>query len=87
MAMPQHAFHSPAITLMTPECGTPGCNVAGDQYTMVHCRECKEWFCPDHIAAEEGVKLVCPSPRSLLSLRYYEGSCVPCQQAHSRSYH
>ncbi len=37
-------------TLLTPECDAPGCSVAGDQYTMIRCRGCGAWFCPDHIA-------------------------------------
>jgi hypothetical protein len=84
MAIPL-SRHLPASTLITPECDAPGCGVAGDQYTMIHCRVCGEWFCPEHIAADEGVTLVRPTSRPLSGLAYYQGSCVPCQQARQRS--
>jgi len=77
----------PTPTLLTPECDAPGCSVAGDQYTMVHCRSCGAWFCPDHIAAAEGVTLMCPPDPALRGLAYYQGRCVSCQQARQRTYH
>jgi hypothetical protein len=76
-----------ASTLITPECDAPGCDVAGDQYTMVRCRGCGAWFCPEHIAGEEGVTLVRPRGRALSGLAYYQGSCVPCLQARQRIRH
>jgi hypothetical protein len=82
-----YALHSPGITLITPECEAPGCSVDGDQYTMVRCRACCGWFCPEHIAAQEGVTLVRPAPRALRNLAYYQGMCEPCHQAHQRTYH
>jgi hypothetical protein len=86
MTFPQ-SVHVPATTLITPECEAPGCGVSGDQYTMVHCHACGAWFCPDHIAAEEGVTLVCPAPRALSCLAFYEGICVPCQLDRQRTRH
>jgi hypothetical protein len=86
MTLPQ-SFHSSATTLITPDCEAPGCSVAGDQYTMVRCRGCGAWFCPDHIAAQEAVTLVHPAPRALQGLAYYQGICVPCQQARQRTHH
>jgi hypothetical protein len=86
MTLPQ-SIHSSAATLITPECEAPGCSVGGDQYTMVHCRGCGAWFCSEHIAAQEGVTLVRPAPRALSGLAYYQGICVPCQQARHRTHH
>jgi hypothetical protein len=87
MAIPFSGGQWPAPTLITPECDAPGCDVAGDQYTMVRCRGCGAWFCPEHIAGEEGVTLVHPIGRALSGLAYYQGSCVPCQQARQRTHH
>jgi hypothetical protein len=81
------AEHWPAPTLITPECDAPGCDVAGDQYTMVRCRRCGAWFCPEHIAADQGVTLVRSARRALSGLAYYQGLCVPCQQARQRTHH
>ena len=86
MVLPQ-SFHSAEATLITAECEAPGCTVSGDQYTMVRCRRCVAWFCPEHIAADEGVTLVHSARRALSGLAYYQGLCVPCQQARQRTYH
>lgn len=77
--------HGPGPTLITPECDAPGCGVAGDQYTMIRCRGCGAWFCPEHVAAEEGVTLVRPASRALSGLAFYQGICVPCQQARQQA--
>ena len=74
-------------TLLTPECDAPGCSVAGDQYTMIRCRGCGAWFCPDHIAAAEGVTLVRPPAPAPRGLAYYQGRCVFCQQARQVTHH
>jgi len=74
-------------TLLTPECDAPGCSVAGDQYTMIRCRSCGAWFCPDHIAAAEGVTLVRPPDPAPRGLAYYQGRCVTCQQARQVMHH
>jgi hypothetical protein len=84
MAIP-HPPDSAAVRLVTPECEAPDCSVSGDQYTMVRCRGCKGWFCPEHVAAQEGVTLVRPAPGTLLGLAYYEGLCYACLQARQRS--
>jgi hypothetical protein len=86
MTFPQ-SLHVPATTLMTPECEAPGCSVASDQYTMVRCRGCGGWFCPEHIDAQEGVRLVRPVVRALHGLAFYQGVCVPCHQADQRTHH
>ena len=85
MTLPQ-SFHLSAATLITPECEAPGCSVGGDLFTMVRCRGCGAWFCLEHIAAQEGVTLVRATPRALAGL-YYQGICVPCQQARERTHH
>jgi hypothetical protein len=77
--------YSSAPMLITPECDTPGCSIAGDQYTMVRCRRCGGWFCPEHIDAAAGARLVRPGrlgSSALRDLAYYQGICVPCHQAH-----
>jgi hypothetical protein len=76
----------PARLLITPECNAPGCNVAGDQYTMVRCHACGAWFCPDHIAADQEVTLIRPARRALSGLAYYQGLCTPCWQARERTH-
>ena len=70
--------HLPAAMLLTPECGAPGCHVAGDQFTMVRCRGCGGWFCTDHIAQED-VTLIYLAPRVLKDLAYYQGMCQTCR--------
>jgi hypothetical protein len=84
MALPQPP-HSAAVTLITPECEAPDCSVGGDQYTMVRCRGCQAWFCPEHIVAQEGVTLVRPAPSTLRGLAYYQGICRACLEARQRS--
>src|SRR5258708_17354255 len=74
-------FDLPTPTLLTPECDAPGCGVAGDQYTMVRCGGCGAWFCPDHIAAAEGVTLVCPPDPAPAGLASYQGPPLSCPQA------
>jgi hypothetical protein len=71
----------PAHLLITPECNAPGRSVAGDQYTMVHCRACGAWFCPEYIDAAAGARLVRLGSSALRDLAYYEGICVLCHQA------
>jgi hypothetical protein len=83
----QLSGYRPAPTLITPECDAPGCDVAGDQYTMVRCRGCGAWFCAKHIAAEEGVTLVRSARPTLSGLAYYLGLCVPCRQVRERTHH
>jgi hypothetical protein len=79
-----HTSLPPMPMLITPECGAPGCSVVGDQYTMVRSRGCDHWFCPDHLAADEGATLVRLDRPALRGLAYYQGSCVPCRQARRR---
>ena len=55
-------LHAP--TLITPEWDAPGCLISGDQYTMVRCRACAAWFCPEHIAPAEGVTVQSPTSSS-----------------------
>lgn len=68
-------------TLITPACDVPGCTVAGDQYTMVRCRTCGAWVCPQHIAPEEGVTLRHYGRHAPRDLQYYQGLCVRCAPA------
>ena len=82
MATPQ-VPQSSATILLTPECEAPGCHVAGDQFTMVRCRDCARWFCPQHVDAQVGVTLVRLGPRVLRGLGYYEGICLACRQGRS----
>jgi len=81
----QPSVLAPAPILITPECGAPGCSVAGDQYTMVRCGGCHRWFCPEHIDTEEGVTLMRPARPALRGLAYYQGSCALCQQARQQA--
>jgi hypothetical protein len=43
------------------------------------------WFCPEHITAAEGVTLIRPISQALSGLAYYQGICVPCQQARQQA--
>jgi hypothetical protein len=79
------SFHRAASTLITPECDAPGCNVTGDQDTMVRCRRCRGWFCPEHIDVEEGVALIRLTGSAHSSLSYYRGTCASCHQAYERT--
>jgi hypothetical protein len=83
MVLPQ-PLHSHEVTLITPECETPGCRVAGDQHTMIRCRKCSAWFCSEHIAADSEVTLLRPAPW-ILNLAYYEGICSACQQVRQQT--
>jgi hypothetical protein len=74
--------HTPAPLLITPECDAPGCTVEGDQYTMVRCRGCGAWFCPEHIDAAAGARLVRLVGAKLKDLAYYQGICAACYRAH-----
>jgi hypothetical protein len=74
-------------TLITPECGAPGCHISGDQYEMVRCRGCGKWFCAGHIAPQGSVALVCLAPAAQESLAYYEGVCPTCLQGDRQSLH
>jgi hypothetical protein len=68
-----------APTVITPECHARGCSVSGDQYTMVRCRRCDAWFCPDHIDPAEGVRLVTHHRAPLVGLTVYIGICRTCR--------
>jgi predicted nucleic-acid-binding Zn-ribbon protein len=69
------------IMVITPAhlvCHEHSCAVEGDKYTMVRCRRCGEWFCPDHMDLDgEGVTMI-----RLLSdpkrKTYYQGMCLAC---------
>lgn len=76
-----------APTLVTPECGAPRCSEAGDQYTMIHCRSCHAWFCREHIASEEGARLLTTISPALHGLTYYQGICTACRKASGRKVH
>ena len=73
-------------TLITPECSASGCPAAGDQYTMVHCRVCGAWVCPEHTAAEEGVTLRRYGRQAPRDLRYYQGLCLSCATDRDRNH-
>ncbi len=64
--------------LIAPECHAPDCHHAGDQYTMVKCRSCEQWFCSDHVDTEETVQLVKTVDRAFQGLSYYAGLCLAC---------
>lgn len=66
--------------LIVPGCQSHGCNVAGDQYSMVLCRKCRRWFCAEHIDADEGVTLRSADSPSLRGLSYYQGRCLECRK-------
>jgi hypothetical protein len=69
-----------ATIVITPECRARGCSVSGDQYTMVRCRRCDAWFCPDHIDPAEGVRLVTHHCAPLVGVAFYIGTCQTCQR-------
>lgn len=73
-------------TLITPQCAAPGCTAAGDQYTMVRCRTCGAWVCPEHIAAEEGVMLRRYGRPAPSDLCYYQGLCTSCAHDREQAY-
>jgi hypothetical protein len=83
--------HQPATpTLITPECAMPGCSEDGDQFTMVRCRACGAWYCPDHIQQDAGVRMLPLQSAQVAksgSLSHYVGLCVRCHQAQQRLRH
>jgi hypothetical protein len=79
-----------APLLIAPECSAPGCHHDGDQYMMIKCHSCDQWFCEEHyemlewngrqgqrITAVPTVKLV---KTGLDGLAYYLGSCMACRE-------
>lgn len=73
--------------LITPECGSAGCNVTGDQYTMVRCRACGHWVCTEHTAAEEHVELRKAGNLEGASVAYYQGLCRACYSTRAQLRH
>ena len=66
--------------LIVPGCHARGCDVAGDQYSMVLCRKCRQWFCAAHIDTHEGVHLLSADSPGLRGLAYYQGLCLRCRK-------
>jgi hypothetical protein len=73
--------------LITPECGSSGCSITGDQYTMVHCRACGHWFCADHTAPEDPVELKRAGDVQGAHVAYYQGLCHACHEARAQAQH
>lgn len=72
---------TPAMPLLVlPGCHARGCDVAGDQYSMVLCRKCRQWFCAKHIDTDEGVQMRSADSPRLRGLLYYEGRCQHCRK-------
>ncbi len=69
----------PAPTVIAPECHVQGCHYDGDQYTMVKCRSCDHWFCPEHLGSNETVRRVSMVDTGLPGLSYYLGLCAECR--------
>jgi hypothetical protein len=69
-----------APIVITPECHAHGCSISGDQYTMVRCRRCDAWFCPDHIDPAEGVRLITHHSAPLVGVAFYIGMCQTCRR-------
>jgi hypothetical protein len=67
--------------LILPGCHARGCEAAGDQYSMVLCRKCHEWFCAEHIDTHVGVELRSADSPRLRGLSYYQGLCLHCRKA------
>ena len=65
---------------IAPECHVQGCHYDGDQYTMVKCRVCDHWFCPEHLGSNETVRRVSMVDTGLPGLSYYLGLCADCRQ-------
>jgi hypothetical protein len=73
--------------LITPECGSHGCSITGDQYTMVRCRACGHWFCAEHTALEESVDLKRSGDAQGTTVAYYLGLCQACYAARATVQH
>jgi hypothetical protein len=65
--------------LIAPECHAADCQHAGDQYTMIKCRCCEQWYCSDHVDTQETVQLVKTVDRAFQGLSYYMGLCLGCR--------
>ena len=64
--------------LIAPECHVSDCHHGGDQYTMVKCRCCEQWYCSDHVDMQETVRQVRTVDPVLHGLSYYVGLCLGC---------
>jgi hypothetical protein len=73
--------------LITPECHARGCTADGDQYMMVRCGRCGAWYCPQHIQADEGIRVLTTRSSPVQGLSYYVGICVRCYQARQNLRH
>ena len=66
--------------LIAPECHASGCHHGGDQYTMVKCRACGHWFCPEHLLSDDGARSVTLVDSGMRGLSYYQGHCAACRE-------
>lgn len=73
--------------LITPECGSRGCSITGDQYTMVRCGGCNRWFCAEHTAAEDGIEIKHAHNAHTGDIAYYQGLCQSCHDARAQVRH
>ena len=67
--------------LIAPECHASGCHHDGDQYTMIKCRQCQHWYCPEHVDMSETARLITLADPKLQNLSYYLGLCFSCRGA------
>jgi hypothetical protein len=65
-------------TIIVPECHASDCHHDGDQYTMVKCRNCDQWYCTDHIVMQEGAHQIKSVDPALHGVTYYLGLCLGC---------
>jgi hypothetical protein len=63
---------------IAPECHVPACRRAGDQYTMVKCRSCDQWFCSEHLHSQDTIRRSSIMDIGLPGFAYYLGLCAEC---------
>jgi hypothetical protein len=73
-----------APVFIAPECHAAGCHRNGDQYTMVKCRVCDNWFCAEHLDTHDTVRRVSMVDTGMPGLTYYLGLCLDCREKLSR---
>ena len=65
--------------LISPECHAAECHNSGDQYTMIKCRNCEQWYCSEHVDMQETALQVKTVDPVLHGLAYYVGLCLGCR--------
>ena len=67
-------------TVIAPECHVAGCHHTGDQFTMVKCRVCTQWYCAEHLGTQDTIRRSSIMDTGRKGLSYYLGLCASCSE-------